>query len=544
MKRSAPPAKKRAGPKPAPRPAKQAAAPVNPLALLKTPPNDRSAPPPALLPYQQKWVADTSPLKLGEKSRRIGLTWAEASDDVLIASQADGSNVFYIGPTQDMALEFIEACAMWARAYHYAASEIEEGIFLDDGDKSIKTYKIDFPGSGKRIVALSSRPANLRGKQGVIVIDEAAFHPDLKGLIKAAMAMLLWGDRVRIMSTHAGADNQFNELIQEIRAEKRKGSVHRITFRDAVEQGIFRRVCLRRGLAWTPEIEAQWVMDAYAYYADDAPEELDVVPSQGGGAFLTMALIEARMSASTPIVRGKWQSEFGVQPDYARHAEVEEWCEEHLAPHLAALDGELRHSFGEDFGRVSDLTSIDVTAEGKDLVSRVVLHVELSNCPFRQQEQILFYIADRLPRFKCGALDATGNGAALAEYAANRYGALRIEQVKLNDQFYLENMAKFKAALQDETLRDLPRDREIRDDLRSLRVIDGIPKLPKAKTQRADGEKLSRHGDAAISLFLAHYAGRRETVPMEFDSLGTVRPGAQLDDYRAGQRYSLADFMI
>ena len=163
---------------------------------------------------------------------------------------------------------------------------------------------------------------------------------------------------------------------------------------------------------------------------------------------------------------------------------------------------------------------------------------------FRQQEQILFYIADRLPRFKCGALDATGNGAALAEYAANRYGALRIEQVKLNDQFYLENMAKFKAALQDETLRDLPRDREIRDDLRSLRVIDGIPKLPKAKTHRADGEKLSRHGDAAISLFLAHYAGRRETVPMEFDSLGTVRPGAQLDDYRAGQRYSLADFMI
>jgi len=115
--------------------------------------------------------------------------------------------------------------------------------------------------------------------------------------------------------------------------------------------------------------------------------------------------------------------------------------------------------------------------------------------------------------------------------------------VKLNDQFYLENMAKFKAALQDEMLRDLPRDREIRDDLRSLRVIDGIPKLPKAKTQKAAGEKLSRHGDAAISLFLAHYASRRETVPMEFEALGRVRESASLDDYRPGTRASLADFM-
>ncbi len=529
--------------KPAAARVERALAPPNPIDQLKTLPSDRSAPPPALLPYQQKWVADQSPLKAGEKSRRIGLTWAEASDDVLIAAAEDGSNVFYIGPTQDMALEYIEACAMWARAYDYAAKEIEEGLFLDDGDKAIKTYKIDFPGSGKRIVALSSRPANLRGKQGVIVIDEAAFHPDLKGLIKAAMAMLLWGDRVRILSTHNGADNAFNELIQEIRAEKRKGSVHRITFREAVEQGLFRRVCLRRGIEWSAERDAAWVADAYAYYGDDAAEELDVVPSQGGGAFLSMALIEARMSADTPIVRGKWKSEFGHQPDYARHAEVEEWCEEHLAPLLAALDPELRHSFGEDFGRVSDLTSVDVLEEGRDLVSRVKIHVELSNCPFRQQEQILFYIVDRLPRFKCGALDATGNGAALAEYAANRYGALRIEQVKLNDQFYLENMAKFKAALQDETLRDLPRDREVRDDLRALRVIDGIPKLPRAKTQKADGEKLSRHGDAAISLFLAHYASRRETVPMEFEAIGRMREAASLDDYRLGTRGSLADFV-
>ncbi len=480
------------------------------------------AAPPVLLGYQQEWVADDAQLKVGEKSRRIGYTWAEASDDVLIAAAEGGSNVFYISATQDMALEYIEACAMWARAFNQVAGEIEEGIFVD-GDKEIKTYKIDFPKSGHRIVALSSRPTNLRGKQGVVVIDEAAFHNDLSLMLKAAMAMLLWGDKVRILSTHDGVDNAFNELIQEIRAGKRKGSVHRVTFRDAVAQGLYRRVCLRRGIAWSQAAEDAWVADAYNYYGDDAAEELDVVPSQSGGAYLSMGLIEARMNPATPLVRGRWETAFAYLPDHVREAEVAAWCDEHLKAALAVLNKDLVHGFGEDFGRLADLTGIDVLQEGRDLVNRVALHVELSNCPFKQQEQILFYIVDRLPRFRSGALDATGNGQYLAERAAQRYGSTRIEQVKLSDAFYIEHMPRFKAALQDGTLDDLPRDSQVRDDLRALRLIDGVPKLPRAKTQVADGPRLQRHGDAAISLFLAHYSIKRDVAPIEYTPMPDKR---------------------
>ncbi|HBD0204310.1 TPA: hypothetical protein KGE55_005292, partial [Escherichia coli] len=39
-----------------------------------------------LLPYQKRWVADDSKLKIAEKSRRTGLTWAEAADAALTAS--------------------------------------------------------------------------------------------------------------------------------------------------------------------------------------------------------------------------------------------------------------------------------------------------------------------------------------------------------------------------------------------------------------------------------------------------------------------------
>lgn len=495
--------------------------------------------PAALLPYQQRWIADEAQLKIAEKSRRIGLTWAEAADDVLIASRADGSNVFYISATQDMAIEFIEACAMWAKAFDLAAGQIEEGIFHDDGDKQIKTYKIDFPKSGNRIVALSSRPANLRGKQGVIIIDEAAFAPDLAGLIKAAMAMLMWGDRVRIISTHDGDDNPFNELIQEERAGKRGGTVHRTTFAEAVADGLFRRVCLRKGSEWTQAAEDAWVAGVRKFYGDDAGEELDVIPAQGGGAFLPLALIEQRMTPDVPLVRMKWKPEFSLQPEPMRAREVAEWCREHLEPVLFTFDKARPHGFGFDFARVGDLSVLTVLEEGQDTVKRPRLVVELAGCPYKQQEQILDFVIDRLPRFRFGALDANGNGGQLAEHAADRYGHDRIEQVHLSEKFYLEQMPKLKAHLEDATLDGLPQDSQCRDDLRAIKKINGVPKIPKAKTQGGDGQRLQRHGDFAISLFLADYAMHTEIsgVCTGFQSLSR-RPsaGSRDDDFSAPSR--------
>jgi phage FluMu gp28-like protein len=503
--------------------------------LLDTPPAAASnAPPPALLPYQQAWIADDSQLKVAEKSRRIGLTWGEAADDVLIASRADGSNVFYISATQDMAIEYIEACAMWARAFDLAGSQIAEGIFHDAGDKEIKTYKIEFPKSGKRIVALSSRPANLRGKQGVIVIDEAAFAPDLAGLIKAAMAMLMWGDKVRIISTHDGDDNPFNELIQEVRAGKRGGTVHRITFDDAVADGLFRRVCLRKGVEWSQAAEDAWVAGVRKFYGDDAAEELDVIPAQGGGAFLPLALIEARMKPGVNIVRGKWAPDFSLVPEPTRARELGEWCREHLAPALAELDKARVHGYGQDFARVGDLTVITVLEEGSDTIKRVRLVVELAGCPYKQQEQVLDFIVDRLPRFRFGAHDANGNGGQIAEHAADRYGHDRIDQVHLTEKFYLEQMPRLKAHLEDATLDNLPLDDQCRDDLRAIQKINGIPKIPKAKTQTADGRKLQRHGDFAVSLFLADYAMHTELAGLctGFESIARrPAPGSRDDDH-------------
>jgi phage FluMu gp28-like protein len=475
-------------------------------------PNTALVPVPAvLMAYQQAWVADTAPLKVMEKSRRTGLTWGEAADNVLTAASdrsAGGQNVYYIAYNQDMTIEYIQACAMWARAFNYAAGEIEDGFWdgEDDTDRNIKTYTIKFPASGFRIVALSSRPSNLRGRQGTIVIDEAAFHDQLAELLKAALAMIIWGGRVRVISTHNGADNAFNELVTDIRSGKRQGTVHRITFREAITDGLYRRVCLRLGKDWSAVDEAQWMAGVYALYGDGAEEELDCIPANSGGAWLSRALIELRMSANTPVLRWECKPGFEVLPDHIRKAEAHDWLEGQMLPLLEALPTNVISFDGEDFGRSGDLSVHIPLLQHQNLVRQVPFAVELRNVPFRQQEQIAFYLLDRLPRFMGGAFDARGNGQYLAEVAMQRYGASRIQQVMLSEGWYREHMPPVKAALEDGTLDGLPKDADILADLRAVQVVRGVPRIPDTRSTGEDKGK--RHGDAAVAVALAYFASR------------------------------------
>ena len=491
--------------------------------------------PAALMGYQQRWVADTSPLKVIEKSRRTGLTWGEAADDVLTAASnraAGGQNVYYIAYNQDMTIEYIQACAMWAKAFNHAATEIEEGFWDgDEEDKHIKTFTIRFPASGFRIVALTSRPSNLRGRQGTIVIDEAAFHPDLFELLKAALAMLIWGGRVHVISTHNGVENPFNELVEDIRAGRRKGAVHRVTFQEAVADGLYRRVCLRLGKEWTAEEEVAWMADVYAFYGAGAEEELDCVPANSGGAWLSRALIESRMSADTPVLRWECKPGFELLADHIRAADCRDWLDAQMAPLLQALPTDAISFDGEDFGRSGDLTVHVPLLQHQNLVRRVPFTVELRNVPFRQQEQVCFYLLDRLPRFMGGAFDARGNGQFLAEVAMQRYGASRIQQVMLSESWYREHMPPVKAALEDGTLDGLPRDADVLADLRTVQVIKGVPRIPDTRTTGEDKGK--RHGDAAVAVALAYFASREiNTGPVTVRSKGRRKSLSMTKGYR------------
>lgn len=485
--------------------------------------------PMALLPYQQRWCADRAQVKVMEKSRRIGLSWGEAADTALLAASASGMNAFYIGYMKDMAKEFIADCASFAKAYSLAAgdiSETEEVWFDGEEKKSIFVYTLRFQ-SGWRIEALSSAPRNLRGKQGRVILDEFAFHQNQKELLKAALALLIWGGEVHVITTHNGAENEFNQLVLDIRAGKKPYSLHRVTFRDAINDGLYERVCLRTGKTPTVADRDAWVQGIYDQYGAAAEEELDCVPTNSGGAWLSRALIEARMH-DAPVLRWKPPaSDFSLWPEHLRTVEMREWLEEHVRPVLATLDPELKSGFGMDFGRSGDLSVLLPFQIAKNLRRRFAFALELSNCPFDQQREALFYIGERLPRLFAGKLDARGNGQYLAEKAVQKWGQGRIEAVMLSQAWYRDNTAPFKAALEDGTA-ELVRDADHLDDLRAFQVIKGIPLLPDTRTKGQDGQQ--RHGDAGVAYLLAYAASRAEGIATTEGFESAPRKGSGDDD--------------
>lgn len=499
-----------------------------------------------LLQYQAKWVADPSPVKVAEKSRRIGLTWAEAADDVLIAAaskSAGGQNVYYIGYNLEMAREYIDTCARWAKGLQGAAAAIGEELLSDTDEhgetREIKAYRIDFP-SGFAIKALSSRPRSLRGMQGVVVIDEGAFHDDLAGMMKAAFALLIWGGKVRIISTHFGSANAFNELIVDIRGGRKPYSLHRIDFDEALRDGLYRRIAELTGKTWSAEAEKAWRDGIVAFYAPNEDEELFCIPAEGEGAYLPLALLEARARDDIPVLRWTQPRTFMMVADILRRLEALRWLKADVLPVLKSFEPGEPSWFGMDFGRYVDLSVIWLGQTSERMRRRTRLIIELGDIPFTEQETIAKFVIENVPRFSHGKIDRTGNGAYLGERLLQGYGEARIEPIHLSEPWYRDHWPKVKAAWED-GLFDLPRNREIIEDLRTVRTIRGVARVPDIRRQA--GQTIKRHGDAAIAAVLAYAASDASPWAADYESA----VGSRRDRYGdgAGERRSfrtVADF--
>lgn len=495
-------------------------APLN-VEVPPAPANDDGLP--ILLGYQARWVADQSKVKVAEKSRRIGLTWAEAFDCVTIAGadrKAGGQNCFYIGYNLEMAREFIGTAAMWARNLQAVLTEANTGEFLfretdkDGNERSMRAFRITFA-SGFSIIALPSRPRSLRGMQGVVILDEAAFHDDIEGMLKAAMALLIWGGKVRVISTHLGASNPFNELVLEIRAGRKRYKIHRITFDDAIADGLGRRVASTLKVAWSEEWEATWKQEIVDFYAPNEQEELYCVPAEGSGAYLPLAMLEAAANDNVPVLRWQQPKEFGLKSDIERRRAVDEWIKDVLRPVLKKLSPDEPSAIGGDFARSGDVSARYVYQTTRTNRRRTALVIELRNIPYTEQEAIDKALIENVPRFQGAKYDATGSGGYLAERMQQTFGAARVEAVKFTVDWYLDNVPRYKAAIEDRTA-DLPNDRDILADYRLVTLVAGVPKIPENKrTSEKGARKGQRHGDAFVAGALAYAASRAEPFTTE-----------------------------
>lgn len=473
--------------------------------------------PKVLLPYQARAVSlldGGAPVLFVEKSRRIGLTWGLAAYAVLRAGRqkaARGMDVMYISYSREMTREFIDACAMWARAFDVAAGAAEETLFdQGDEDKAINAFRIKFA-SGFEIMALSSAPRGLRGKQGVVIIDEAAFVDQLKELLKSALAFLMWGGQVIVCSTHNGAENDFNVHVQDILAGRSRYAHLRIDFDQALREGLYERIALVTGKAWSPEAEAAWRQDIIDFYGDGADEELFCAPSLSSGAWLPAPLIEARMTEPGPVLR------LELPPDYLYRTKLDQAMllapfVKDLADQAAALDLTPHYAFGFDFGRVADLSTVSLLAIEARLKRREVLAVEMRNVPGDEQKMIVGSILDHVKHRLVGAaFDATGMGWTVAEDMGRRFGLREdpegsglVMAIKFTEEWYRLQMPPLKAAFEDDQIAII-RDAEHLGDLRMVKLIRSIARVPPVR-EGETGRK--RHGDHAIALALAHFASR------------------------------------
>lgn len=509
----------------------------------------------ALLPYQQGVVgllnSVSTQVLFIEKSRRIGLTWGLAAYAVLRAGKqksAGGMDVMYISYSREMTREFIDACAMWSRAFSSAAMAEEECLFDggdDEGDKSIQAFRIRFA-SGFEIMALSSAPRGLRGKQGVVIIDEAAFVDDLDTLIEAAMAFLMWGGQVVVCSTHYGVDNAFNTSIQDILGKRKPGIVKRIDLDQAIKDGLYERICLVKGQDWSAASEAEWRDGIIKFYGDSADQELFCVPSMSTGAWLATPLIQARMTIDKPVIS------LDLPKDYLQRSDLEQKTlmapfYEQIEEELGKLDMDLRYAMGFDFARVADLSVLPVLAIEPNLNRFEALCIEMRGVPGTEQKLATGMVMEHLrSRLVGAAFDATGMGWTVAEDMGRKFGLRETDEgsglvwaIKFSEDWYRVNMPPLKTAFEDGSLRLIKSDDHL-TDLRTVKLLRGIPRVPATRTGDKDKK---RHGDFAIGLALANFAanmrwseyGYRPVGPQSQPQKTTAQDGMlpdHSDDYR------------
>lgn len=506
-----------------------------------------------LMAHQSEWIRMQEGLDIAvcEKGRRTGITFAQALTDTITAAsskEAGGDNVWYMADTKEKGLEFIGYVAKFAPIIARGqASRVEQHIFQDqapDGtSRQIQAFRVRFA-SGFRVTALSSRPENIHGLQGVVDLDEAALHKDVAKVLESATALLIWGGRIRVWSTHRGKKNPFNQLVQDIRAGRygAKAKVIRISFDDAVANGLYERACAMRGKIATPDGKREWynaIRSAYGPRKAAMREELDVIPRDGEGSAIPSVWLDRAMAETRPVLRIVFDDDFPKRPEKEREVWCASWIATQLIPALrtAAKGFTGRWAVGMDFARHRHFSVIMPARIEQDLRRVVPFLIELANAPTRQQEQILWALLDFLKTEATGrwtfAGDATGPGQTLMEYTGDRYGRAELDkeagrykggpihEVTLSRPWYSEWMPKYISLFEDGFI-SLPRDASLEDDHRAVEYVDGIPMVPKLERKDLQDPELVRHGDGAIAGALTQFAALNHVtrVPIEFQSTG------------------------
>lgn len=416
------------------------------------------------LPYQVEHILDESPASLEEKSRRIGITYANSYKHCRRRNRIDYRRDLWFSSADDSAaFEYAQYCRQWCELMEVAIREILETPEDSSGYK-FNNYVIVFP-NGSRVNCMSSNPKRFRSKGGDVVLDEFAWHEDAGKMWDAASPCTTWGFTIEMLSTHNGRNSVFNWFITQInkvlRGETTFDKLHllhfslrRTTIVDAVNQGLAEKVYKLDHVS--PEAREKFLKDCRARCRneDQWNQEYMCIPSEEETTLISYDLYNKCVDAE---------------------------CLTEKADNLVYI--------GYDIGRRHD-RSIFWIAElvGDVLVTREV--VNLHNVDYSTQLGIgenLFakYNVGRL----CG--DYTGKGDAVIEFLQRKFGTYAVEPVTFTNP-RKDHMAGLVLSRMEDTRCRLPDDIKIRESFHGIRktmTADNRPRYDAARTDEGHSDE-------------------------------------------------------
>ena len=446
------------------------------------------------LPYQHAWINDHSRLKIIEKSRQVGITYADAFDSVLKASNKDRpADVWVSSRDEDTARLYLQHCKRWAEATNIGVRDLGEVIINHKKDLTAEVLRFN---TGCSIYSLSSSPDALASRTGHIKLDEFALHKDGRELFRVAKGCTLWGFQLAIISTHRGRDTAFNELLRKIKEQGNPMgfSHHSVSIHDAVAHGLVERINLTsRSRETRPHFLQR--LEAECIDQEQWLQEYCCQPIDDSTAFITHEMLHACESPNT------------IKPfSYLRGCAGDSTADSSgTNPSIHESTNPRSFYVGVDVARKQHLTVIDVGEKIGD-VTWDRLRLELHNKTFSEIEADLYEILE-LPAVKRCCIDATGLGMQLAERARERYG-YKVEPVTFTPAVKEELAFALRTAFEDRLLRIDP-DPKLRADLRGIKklvTLAGNIRFLGEEVGRGVPAEPSSHCDRFWAKALRHHA--------------------------------------
>lgn len=487
-----------------------------------------------LHPYQARIWNDRSRVVVVKKSRRIGGSFTVIGKGLQNAIRPDGRSVYYMSYTERAAREMMVTVERWADMYESTLAGTGRSIWRwGDKARALSATRAQF-WNGRKFEILSGNPEGLRGPpdRPEYIVDEMELHPDPEAIMKAATPILMNGtSAITFMSTVRG-EGPFWKLCEEIKEGRKPYSLHEIDFDLALEEGFYERVVVdvlrdpftddvlpvddpelaeKLGVPCEPGARQRYREQMVAS-VDDPQEELFCIPRRSADQYFSEAMVRRCMADGHRVVR--WEAPDGwlFRDEDLRRRDIRAFCE----AHMSVLDGHRRIPprrwyHGLDFARSSDRSVMGwgYPVDGK---IRVPLVLELGNCPTDDQrffwDEVRRRISGPLVR---AAVDMGGPGRDMADHVLREMGEDSVDATMTNPAWFRAWMPKLRKRVESQTI-ELPDDHFLVQDACVIRLIDGVPRVPRSRTKMPSSGKGKggrfRHADTTVMLALLTHAAR------------------------------------